>query len=124
MEIIKNCICVGLGGMFGAVSRYLMTLIPIKQRTELPLITLTTNVIGAFLIGWIIAVIGKESGMNPYWVLILKVGFCGGFTTFSTFSLETTQLLANGKYMTGMFYILFSVALCVTAVWGAGALVK
>lgn len=62
--------------------------LPVKA-AGFPVITLGINVVGAFCIGLIVAAVGKHSGWDPRLVLFLKVGFCGGFTTFSTFSLET-----------------------------------
>ena len=79
---------VALGGAIGSVSRFLLGKLPVKA-AGFPVITLGINVVGAFCIGLIVAAVGKHSGWDPRLVLFLKVGFCGGFTTFSTFSLET-----------------------------------
>jgi len=124
MNLLNDCIFVGIGGMLGAVSRYLLTLIPVREHGGFPLITLCINVIGAFFIGLLAAAAEKEAGISSNGLLFLKVGFCGGFTTFSTFSLETVLLLQNGKYVMGFSYILASVLLCSIAVFAAGLLIR
>lgn len=124
MGTILDCVFVGCGGALGAVSRYLMGLIPLKHSSGFPLITLLVNVIGAFCIGLIFAAFGNDPDINPRLILFLKVGICGGFTTFSTFSLESVQLLQNGKAAVGITYMLLSVLLCLAAVYGATAAVN
>lgn len=122
--MLGNCIFVGLGGMAGAVSRYLLTLIPVREHGGFPVMTLCINVMGAFFIGLLAAAAEKEAGISPNGLLLLKVGFCGGFTTFSTFSLETVLLLQNGKYVMGISYIILSVLLCTLAVILAGSWIR
>ena len=124
MQMLRNCLIVGLGGAAGTVSRYLLGLLPLKPQSGFPLITLLINVAGAFLIGLIIAFAVKNQSVDSSLLLLLKIGFCGGFTTFSTFSLETAELFQNGKYFIALSYIILSVALSIAAVFGAEALVK
>lgn len=104
-----NALAVALGGGIGAVLRYGFGLLPISR--QFPMATLLTNFLGAFLIGLIAAQAGR---MSPRSVLLLKTGVCGGFTTFSTFSLETVTLLQNGRYGLGMLYVLLSLGCCLT----------
>ena len=115
-DMLIDCIFVGLGGAIGAVGRYLIGLAPIKHESGFPVSTLLINVTGAFIIGMIAAIAGKNADLDPRLVLFLKVGICGGFTTFSTFSLETFQLLQGGKVITGLLYIVLSILLCLAAV--------
>ena len=124
MQMLRNCLIVGLGGAAGTVSRYLLGLLPLKPQSGFPLITLLINVAGAFLIGLVIAFAVKNQSVDSSLLLLLKIGFCGGFTTFSTFSLETAELFQNGKYFIALSYIILSVALSIAAVFGAEALVK
>lgn len=124
MSTFMDCIFVGAGGALGAVCRYLMGLLPIRSPGGFPVTTLLTNVIGAFCIGLIVSLAGKRADFDPRVLLFLKVGLCGGFTTFSTFSHETMLLLQRGRLALGMIYIALSVILCVTAVAGAQAIVK
>lgn len=77
--------------------------------------TFLTNLTGAFLIG-LIAGTAVKKNMNQNLVLFLKTGFCGGFTTFSTFSLEAFNLLESGAYVTAGLYILLSLVCCVAGV--------
>jgi CrcB protein len=74
------CIYVGIGGFIGSVLRYLIGLIPLKTTHGFPLLTLSINILGAFLIGFI-SIIALKKSMNPHLVLLLKTGLCGGFTT-------------------------------------------
>ena len=111
-----NCLFVGLGGFLGAVARYLCTRLPLAPEGGFPLTTLFVNVLGAFVIGLIAAGASKHAGWDPRLVLLLKTGVCGGFTTFSTFALETSSLLQSGRPWTAAAYIVLSVLLSVGAV--------
>ena len=124
MSVILNCFFVGLGGFVGSVLRYLVSLAPIRHESGFPLVTLGINVLGAFVLGLIMATAGKSPSFDPRTLLFLKVGICGGFTTFSTFALEAQGLLSGGKLWAAVLYMLLSVVLCVGAVYGAGALVR
>ena len=119
-----NCIFVGLGGFIGAVCRYLIGLVPMKAQPVFPVKTFLINIIGAFVIGLIAALAAKNSSMDPHLILFLKVGICGGFTTFSTFAFKTTDLLQGGNTGVALFYAILSVVLGVMAVFAAQLLVK
>ena len=117
-----NFFYVFLGGGIGAVCRYLVTTqIGMRLGTFFPFGTLTVNVIGSLLMGLImgaLAVLARTSGLLPEQVrLLLTVGFLGGFTTFSTFSLESYTLLKAGRRGAAALYILLSVGLCLLGVW-------
>ena len=115
--MLHNCLAVGAGGALGAVCRYWVGLIPALQRGAFPLHTLLINFVGALLIGFVTGRAQGPEGMQAHWLLFLKVGVCGGFTTFSTFSLEGLTLLEQGRG--GLFgvYAAASVALCLLGVW-------
>ena len=106
---------VALGGALGAAGRYALSLIPV--RTEFPFITLMTNILGAMAIGFIAGLLGTRDDLSPNVALFWKPGVCGGFTTFSTFSLEAWQLLEKGNYLLSALYALLSVVCCVAGVW-------
>jgi CrcB protein len=106
---------VALGGALGAAGRYALSLIPV--RTEFPFITLMTNILGAMAIGFIAGLLGTRNDLSPNVALFWKTGVCGGFTTFSTFSLEAWQLLEKGNYLLSALYALLSVVCCVAGVW-------
>ena len=114
-----NCLFVGLGGAVGAVCRYLLSLLPVKPPSGLPVVTLGINVLGAFALGTLLVLAGKNVNFDPRLMLFLKVGVCGGFTTFSTFCGETEQLLAAGQTAAAAAYIVLSMLLGVGAVWAA-----
>ncbi len=102
---------VALGGALGAVARYAISLIPVK--TQFPILTLVTNILGAILIGFVVGITDKKSDVSPNTVLFWKTGVCGGFTTFSTFSLEAYKLLENKAYVLGGVYVALSVCCCI-----------
>ena len=101
---------VGLGGALGAIFRYGISLIPLKN--HFPILTLITNILGAFIIGMVVGLFTKER-ISPSINLFLKTGVCGGFTTFSTFSLETLTLLEDGFYALAVVYAMISVIGCI-----------
>ena len=105
---------VALGGAAGAMLRYAISLIPV--RGSFPVLTLFTNLLGALLIG-LIAGAAEWAHPSPNLVLFAKTGLCGGFTTFSTFSLESYTLLKAGRRRAAALYILLSVGLCLLGVW-------
>lgn len=107
-------LAVGLGGALGAVGRYGISLLPLKG--AFPWLTLATNVLGALLIGFV-AGAAAEHAVSPNMELFWKTGVCGGFTTFSTFSMETLHLLEEGRMTAGLLYAGLSVVLCVAGVY-------
>lgn len=119
-----NCLLVGLGGAVGSVLRYLIGLIPIKSGSVFPIKTLVINVVGAFLIGLIVGISLKNPAISKGIVLMLKVGVCGGFTTFSTFAFETSDLISSGRVLLAVLYMCLSVVLSVLAVFGAQIIVE
>ena len=108
-------IFVGLGGGLGAILRYLISLLPYKG--DFPVLTLMTNLAGAVLIGIITGLASGSGRLTQKEVLFWKTGVCGGFTTFSTFSLEAWNLLENGKTAAGLAYMLASVCFCIFGVY-------
>lgn len=113
---MRVCLFVGFGGFLGTICRYLLSLIPLSEKTSFPVITLTINVVGALLIGVVAGLSQKYPGLNAEWITFLRVGIIGGFTTFSTFALEATNLIGSGKLWTCSLYILLSLVLGVGAV--------
>ena len=105
---------VAMGGAIGAMARYAISLIPIKS--EFPILTLITNVLGAILIGFIVGFASSRDNISGNTVLFWKTGVCGGFTTFSTFSLEAFHLLEHQQYTLSGFYIALSVLCCLLGI--------
>lgn len=109
-----SVLCVGVGGFLGAVARYLMGLVPYEG--DFPLMTFLVNFLGAIAIGAVVEAANGFPGFPANAVLFLKTGVCGGFTTFSTFSLETLALFENGKIALGAVYAGGSLVVCVAGV--------
>ncbi len=118
-----DCLVVGLGGFIGSVFRYSASKISIETN-GFPIHTLGINIIGCFLIGLIVSWSAKHTQIDPRLVLFFKTGVCGGFTTFSTFSLESQQLIQQGQYTMAILYILLSVVLGIFAVFVAQWIIK
>lgn len=121
MTMIK-CLIVGAGGAIGAIGRYLIGLLPMNPENGFPLKTFLINVIGCFIIG-IIAALADKNAVNPNLVLLIKVGICGGFTTFSSFALETEGLIAKGSTGVALMYVILSLVCGVLAVFAAEKMV-
>ncbi len=119
-----NYFIVGLGGFTGALSRYLIGKIPLENPTAFPVNTFLINIIGAFAIGCIAAFAAMHDGVSPRLILFLKTGVCGGFTTFSTFSLEAYELIKAGAALTAFAYVISSAVLGISAVFLAEYMVN
>ena len=103
----------------GSVGRYLMQLAVVRHFAHpFPLGTLLVNVLGCLLIGLFYALAAKGALASPELRLLLTTGLCGGFTTFSTFSYESLNLLENGQYGLMALYIMGSVLLGLLATLG------
>jgi len=107
-------LCVAIGGALGAIGRYAISLIPVKN--GFPILTLITNILGAALIGFIVGIVAARKNVSPNKVLFWKTGVCGGFTTFSTFSLEAFSLIENRQFVAGGAYIALSVLFCLAGI--------
>ncbi len=114
---MRAAMIIGLGGFVGAVMRYLLSLLPFAQRSGFPLVTLAINIAGAFFIGILAGLSVKFPGLNNEWMAFLQIGICGGFTTFSTFALESTVLLGGENFSMGLLYIGLSLIIGLGAVW-------
>lgn len=102
-----------IGGAIGTAARYLLTL-AIQERATggFPIATLLINISGSLLLGFLMRFGLEGSTASPELRLMLTTGFCGGFTTFSTFSYETARLLEGGEWYRGLIYIAASVVVC------------
>lgn len=112
-----NCLAVGIGGFIGSVLRYLIGLIPIGGSDGFPIKTLMINVAGAFAIAVFSAFAVNGRLSDPRIVLLLKTGLCGGFTTFSTFAFETSNLIEKNNVTYAVIYILLSIITGLIAVY-------
>lgn len=100
-------IWVGIGGAVGSILRYLLQR---QFNADFPLGTLSVNILGCLLIGILWALVVKNELSNT-WRLALMAGFCGGFTTFSSYTLESLQLLQNNRYLFFAVYTISNVVI-------------
>ncbi len=121
---MRIAVLIGIGSFIGGVLRYLMSLtIQSKVLSTFPFGTLTVNILGSFIIG-IIFGLSEKFNLAPEWRLFLATGICGGFTTFSSFSLETMTMLQEGQYLYGGSYITFSILFGLLAVFLGMSFIK
>ncbi|WKK83522.1 fluoride efflux transporter CrcB [Marivirga arenosa] len=121
--MIKNLLLVGLGGALGSIARYGTALISQKYlSTILPFGTLIANILGSFLIGIFLAYELENPSLN--FKLLLIAGFCGGYTTFSTFTFENLSYLQNGQFGLFLLYGIGSILIGLLAVFLGFSLIK
>ncbi len=111
---------IGLGSALGGMARYLVSgLVAGWIGETFPFGTLTVNIAGSLVIGFVATVTGSEGRVlvDPMIRQFVMLGVCGGFTTFSSFSLQTLVLLQEGEWLQAGANILASVFLCLVAVW-------
>lgn len=113
---------IALGGAAGALARFGISQIPILTGHVFPWPTLAANLIGALIIGFIAGAMQTTHKLTPNQCALLKTGFCGALTTFSTFSLEAASLFDQEKYIIAVIYILTSVILSLIGVFAGRAL--
>ena len=111
---------VAIGGAIGSMGRYWVSgFVSDHHRGTFPLGTLIINVTGSFIIGFLASMTETESRTmtSPGYRQFFMVGICGGFTTFSSFSLETLRRLQDGDWLSAGANVILSVTLCLIAVW-------
>lgn len=124
--MIKAMLLAGCGGFVGTCGRYLVGrwAAAAWPGSTLPLGTLLVNVAGCFLIGLFYGLLEKTRIMTPAESLLLITGFCGGFTTFSTFADDLWTLGDKGQWSVAVAYLALSVVAGVALVWAGRALVR
>ena len=116
--MLKQLLLIGTGGFIGSVARFLVSRLNTRiEWFSIPIGTLTVNVLGSLLIGFLIGISEKSPVLTVEWRMFLMVGLCGGFTTFSSFSGENLVLLKNGQILPMLLYTGLSIFLGFTAVY-------
>ncbi len=123
--MFKLILLVGTGGFIGSVARFLGTrYITEHHLSSFPFGTMSVNIIGCFLIGIFFGLSERGNLMSLEWRVFLTIGFCGGFTTFSSFASENLTLLRDGAFLYFLLYTGLSVFLGLTATFLGNALIK
>ncbi len=109
---MKDFLLVFIGGGLGSGLRYLLSMAFVEKKTMFPIGTFIANVLGSLLIGILFALFTKHQLWEQQYKLLAAVGFCGGFTTMSSFSAENILLLRTGNYFLFVLYITLTLAMC------------
>lgn len=122
---MTKILIVGCGGFLGAVARHGMTVwVAERWPTPLPWGTMAVNVLGCFLLGYLMAWVAERPGLSPQLVLFLRVGLLGAFTTFSTLGYETLDLFEHAEWRAGFLSLLGNVVLGLGGVFAGAYLAR
>lgn len=119
---MKAVLLVFAGGGAGSVARYLLSKILPAGLSAFPLATLSANLLAAFIAGLLTTLLSARAENQMRYLLV--VGFCGGFSTFSAFSVETVKLMGEGRYGISILYILCSIIGCLAGVVAGMAIAR
>ena len=122
---MTSLIAIAVGGAVGAVLRFLTANgVHSLVGREFPYGTLTVNVLGSLCMGFLYVLLLERMDLGPAWRSLLLVGLLGSFTTFSTFSIETLNLIEAGEQLRAAMNIVASILLCLLAVWAGVVLAR
>ena len=115
---ILRALMVGLFGFAGTLARYgLQGAVQRFTGSTFPYGTLSVNVLGSFVVGFVATLALERAAMSPTWRTAIMVGFCGGFTTYSAFAWETFELMRTGDPIRGLANVAAQLVLGFAAVW-------
>ena len=122
--MFKEIVAVFVGGGIGSIIRYLITKISFFSFNSFPYSTFISNIIGCLILGLALTYFMKNDSQNSTIFIFIAVGFCGGFTTFSTFSSEGLELINNGNLITFILYTFTSILLGIIAIYLGASIYK
>ena len=115
---MNNILLVFLGGGIGSLARYgISEIVRFNFKSSFPIATLCANILSCLILALMVGMFSGKMEVNPAIRTLIVVGFCGGFSTFSTFSFETVELMRSGNIMFAIANILISVTVCVALVY-------
>jgi CrcB protein len=115
---MNNVLLIFLGGGLGSISRFgIAAFVQSNFKSVFPLATLCSNMISCLILSISVAMFSEKLISNPSLRMFVLIGFCGGFSTFSTFSYETVELMRSGNMMIAIANILISLSVCIALIY-------
>jgi len=122
---LSNYIWIALGAIVGASARYFLSVLIARDfASAFPYGTLLINITGSLILGFFLVFSTERALLDPKWRLLVAVGFCGSYTTFSSYAFESFALMEQGQWLLSGLNIVGSNALCLAAVLGGAALAR
>ncbi|HLX82583.1 MAG TPA: fluoride efflux transporter CrcB [Terriglobales bacterium] len=122
---LSNYIWIALGAIVGASTRYFLSVLIARDfASAFPYGTLLINITGSLILGFFLVFSTERALLDPKWRLLVAVGFCGSYTTFSSYAFESFALMEQGQWLLSGLNIVGSNALCLAAVLGGAALAR
>lgn len=122
---LSNYIWIALGASIGASARYFLSVLIARDfASAFPYGTLLINITGSLILGFFLVFSTERALLDPKWRLLVAVGFCGSYTTFSSYAFESFALMEQGQWLLSGINIVGSNALCLAAVLGGAALAR
>lgn len=125
LSYFSNYIWIALGAVVGACSRYFLSVLVSRNfASAFPYGTLLINITGSLVLGFFLVFSTERALLDPRWRLLIAVGFCGSYTTFSSYAFESFALMEQGQWLLSGVNIVASNALCLAAVLAGAALAR
>jgi CrcB protein len=123
--LLKNFLAISIAAIVGANLRYLLSRIAARELGPIfPYGTLFINIVGSFIVGWFLIWTTERVLIDPHWRLLVVIGFCGSFTTFSSYAFETMAFFEHGQWGLMLLNILTNNLLCLGAALAGMALAR